>query len=521
MADKTKTKLTIFANGIQADVYLSDQVKTVRLFSDIREMYENHLVKDNTNKGKETVKWLKTPGVIWQLETKTGRVLDKSKTLAENGIKGGAELTLVQDEKKEVAPQLFEDIVEAIQEYQTKYFAEWGKPDGKRIGMYALNTFSLVLSLMTCIFFMLHSAEISSMLPIIFSGGFTLLGVLGIVFALVKDKPPEITNEHEEQISEQQQPSTAFLGYSFLFTGLTLSSFIFHLPVYMGVALASVIVFFLSLIFIRIFSTMQSTIHYAAFAFSLAIIVVAVVDTAIYFLGKSIGHFTVPITLTVLGIHVAVLGMFVLLFSPKLTRRFAKIALPPVPSAGEDFRDDPRYDISIVDEESAKKISNDTIEGVINQRSGTIRSHFAMIGLNEGGLAVILLGTLLAVCTLDTRPGLVFSFILILGAAIMYRGTSVSGRQLRLLWMYAGIALGVISLIGIVFHPEHWAIFCALVAVGLIVLACLIVYVVVGVPTTNSPITKFYFENVEKVVYGSFIPIYVFMIDLITSIRGS
>jgi type VII secretion integral membrane protein EccD len=507
------TRVAITIPGHIVDLTLSPTVPISHIVSQLIPYLRQQL----TGKPK-ALEFLNDPDAAWHLERFGSVSLNSSKTLDEEGILDGEALYLVSTPAGEKYPALIDDVAESIAYHQNQTFPPWKPESGIKL---SLTLIQVVGALVAVVLGMWANRSMpSSELRYGLAGLCLTLAVALIAVGLT------VVKSGQERLAEIPRPLFV-VGYEMLAAaGLLIVPRKFDVP---HIVVTSAFLFVASVLVYAVtgigrderfsygtgetrstnIKKATSDITRLSYGVATASLITLVVSSI------NLVYLSPP---AVICVEIIVAAFFAVLMASRAALAFARISLPYVPATGEDYLKVPVDDVGSV----SKKAGSSAVDSILNQEQQVLTAYDVIVGILSGALALIVGTAFFAGKHLDNHHWIIWSFIVVISTALIYRGKSYDDERLQKLCLTGAAATMTTFLVGLLLSPASAGNGLRFFLTLGILLAALGFAAIFSIQrrTIRSPIVMKLFEYIEMVLYATPIVYLVLALDLYQKVRA-
>lgn len=412
----------------------------------------------------------------WTLVQGLNDVLPANKTLDELGIQTGMSLRLEKTSAKETYPALIDDVPDSIAAFQKQKFPAWDNVAAQRLSAYIAPIVSLVISI--TLMYMAGTGAVTSWFVRAPLAGFLLILASGGLAAAYMT-----THKRRDTLDPVRKlgvPS-AGVGFSFLmaaaFVILPSTLSLWH------VVSVSATVFVVSL-GLKFFTSGIESVNY-----------VVLTASGIYAIGSGLSLWLGLTPSQFAAISGALALSFLIIISSRLSMSLADIPMPYVPTMGESHVNPMEEDITKLPTSASTR----AIESIVNRERQIVDAHAALVGLSIGGVLAIGISVMTIAATMDTKPWILFAFVMTVVLAMVFRGKSYDDYMIQQIWLIGVVTVMSTYLVVLVFVGKAGELVIpsvVLFAVG----TAVAVFTAVKNQRINSPVIMRMFELIEVVI---------------------
>ncbi|MBN7456683.1 type VII secretion integral membrane protein EccD [Mycobacteroides abscessus] len=357
------------------------------------------LIAESKEQGKDT-EWLTDRSAHWNLKKQfTTNHLDQEKSLHEQEVFDGNLLLLVKSDPGEKFIALFDDLAATVKHWFKEHFDPWDAGYAQLIALTTLPATTIFLCLAALLWTTQTHAGLLPRVVLI-----ATLASLGTVTAAVATV---LARAKDSEFSNAVIPLLV-MTYA-LYATATLHVIDPPLGIYHMVFLG--LLFPISIGLSMITGTGQK-LHSAIATASLALGIVGVFNAFIYH-----GSPTAAIAAQLICVCIAVV-----LLTLRVSQSLARIAVPAVPSEGENFGSERAGDLDAGNLPMDQ--SGEAIESQFNQEKQMLAAHDRMVGLISAAMAVLCGAVFVAGRNLTNHHWLIMTMVLITVFVLSLRGKS-------------------------------------------------------------------------------------------------
>ena len=508
-ANNTRVAITI--PGHIVDLTLSPTVPISHIVSQLIPYLRQQL-----NGKPKAVEFLSNAGAYWHLERFGNVALDSSKTLEDEGVLDGEALYLKGTYPTEKYPALIDDVAESIAYHQKSNFPMWRPESGIRLNLTLIQIIGGIIAGVLGLWASRSQPPMDVRYVVV--GICAAPAVTTIAVGLTVLRPTK------ERLYEIVRPLFV-VGYEMI-TAVGLLAIPRKLDVYQLVV-AAALLFVVSVLVYAISGTRRDAqlnysssltemssktltevtkLNYGVAAAALIVLIVS---------GANLLYLSPP---AVIGVEIIVLAFFAVLMASRVALAFAKINLPYVPATGEEYTK-----VSVDDVGSAtRSAGSKAVDSILNQEQQVITAYGVIVGILSGALSLIVATAFFTGKFLDNHQWIIWSFILVISAALVYRGKSYDDERLQRLCLAASAGTMTAFLAGLVVSPTsahndvRFFLTLAALMMGLMISSTFSIQRRV----VRSPIAMRGLEIIEMVLYATPIVYLVLALDLYQKVRA-
>ncbi|MBU8820966.1 type VII secretion integral membrane protein EccD [Mycolicibacterium goodii] len=405
--DRVNVSVTIPRHSI--DMVLPLHTTVSAFMSDLVANYRNILSKSSRD-----TDYFSERTVAWHLERFGGKAIPSDMTLEEAGIKSGDRIYLRKGNPTEVYPELIDDHAEFIAKLQASQFAAWSERYSRPLSS-AVLLVCAALVVAGLVAYVAQNPQLHALAR--YSIVSALAAVAALVFAIT------FVCDHSDDPQTESVPRWGFwLGYA-LIAGAAATAipraFSVYTIILMSVALATPAVVIYA-------ATKRHPLVHVTVASAAILGAVTPLLSCLY---------TWPSM--VIAAQAMALGLLALAFSSQIALGLAKINLPYIAANGESYIKNLKGDVSKLPLITSK---DETLDSIFHQKERVAASRYAILAVTIGFCTVIAAAAFFIGLYLKGSWWLAATFVLLIAAALMFRGLCSSDALLQTIYWIAATA---------------------------------------------------------------------------------
>lgn len=343
--------------------------------------------------------------VSWHLERFGGESIAAEATLADAGVRSGDRITLRKGNPTEVYPELIDDHAEFIAQLQTAQFPSWSSRYSRPLSSAVLLVCATIVLTGLATFAAKHP-HLEALTRYSIVGGLAALAALTFAITFVCD--------YSDDPDTKAVPIWGFwLGY-----GLSAGAAAIVIPRALSVY---------TIIVVAVILATLSVIIYAATK-RYPLIHVTVASASILAAATPLLSCAYPWPPMVIAAQAMALGLLALKYSAQIALGLAKINLPYIAASGESYIKNLKGDVSKLPLITSK---DETLDSIFHQKERVVASRYAILAVTIGFCTVITAAAFFMGLYPNGSWWLTATFVILIAAALMFRGLSSGDALLQ------------------------------------------------------------------------------------------
>ncbi|MGJ6127124.1 type VII secretion integral membrane protein EccD [Mycolicibacterium sp. Y3] len=352
--------------------------------------------------------------VSWHLERFGGESISAEGTLADAGVRSGERITLRKGNPTEVYPELIDDHAEFIAQLQTAQFPSWSSRYSRPLSSAALLVCA-TLVLTGLVAFAAKHPHLDALTRYSIVGGLAAVAALTFAITFVCD--------YGDDPETKAVPIWGFwLGY-----GLSAAAAAIVIPRALSVYTIIVVAVVLATLSVVIYAATKRypLIHVTVASASILAAVTPLLSCA---------YSWPPM---VIAAQAMALGLLALKYSAQIALGLAKINLPYIAASGESYIKNLKGDVSKLPLITSK---DETLDSIFHQKERVVASRYAILAVTIGFCTVISAAAFFTGLYPNGSWRLTAIFVILIAAALMFRGLSSGDAFLQAAYWIAATA---------------------------------------------------------------------------------